>query len=230
LNLERFLAGIAFSTRDRLTGTDLTQHGAERSRPRREGETRCDKLHGNAAKWTDAVRSGGAKNRRKRSGSKRTEMGDPLSGPRYRGSNPCLPANLKPFRINNLARLLRAPERPTQPLRRRVHVPGQCNSGRFHDNRHVSHAPAPPSRSNCGRETRMRQVDQHGNDFTSCVVRRQVGRIPAAASMLSARRLSISFCGPRPQSTASGCFADDHAGPLNRPSGRRARSSRSSAS
>ncbi len=41
-------------------------------------------------------RRDGDKNGRKRRGSKRTAVYDPLSGPRYRGSNPCLPANSIP--------------------------------------------------------------------------------------------------------------------------------------
>jgi hypothetical protein len=49
-------------------------------------------LNGSAAKRSEAERSGGTQNRKKRSGSKRSEIGDALSGPRYRGSNHCLPA------------------------------------------------------------------------------------------------------------------------------------------
>jgi hypothetical protein len=54
----------------------------------RHGETSCTGPQRNGSTRSEAV----ARNRKKRSRSKRSEMGDPLSGPRYRGSNPCLPA------------------------------------------------------------------------------------------------------------------------------------------
>jgi hypothetical protein len=55
-------------------------------------ETRCVYLRRNASKWKEAHREDGGKNGQKRQGSRRTGMGEPLSEPRYRGSNPCLPA------------------------------------------------------------------------------------------------------------------------------------------
>src|SRR5262245_17375031 len=57
----------------------------------RHKETNCTRTHRNEAKQTeDAVEQTGAN----RSGGKRTGIPPPISGPRYRGSNPCLPANL----------------------------------------------------------------------------------------------------------------------------------------
>jgi Arc/MetJ family transcription regulator len=56
------------------------------------GETQRDTLHESRPKSSEADEGAAHKNRGKRSGSKRTHVPDPLSGPRYRGSNPCLPA------------------------------------------------------------------------------------------------------------------------------------------
>ena len=64
----------------------------------RHDETFCTGAHRNGPKRTEAreVKTG-----TKQNGPKRTGIQTPLSGPRYRGSNPCLPAN-KPITINHL--------------------------------------------------------------------------------------------------------------------------------
>ena len=60
------------------------------------GETQGDTLSRNASKWKEADGKHGGKNGRKRCESPRNDVVDPLSEPRYRGSNPCLPANTYP--------------------------------------------------------------------------------------------------------------------------------------
>ena len=56
----------------------------------RHKETFCTGAQRNGPKRTEAreVKTGGKQN-----GPERTGIRAPLSGPRYRGSNPCLPAN-----------------------------------------------------------------------------------------------------------------------------------------
>lgn len=60
-------------------------------------------MHGNGPESSEVNRSAVVKIIRKQHGSKRTETGKPLSGPRYRGSNPCLPAS-NSFNYNYLRR------------------------------------------------------------------------------------------------------------------------------
>src|SRR6267378_4473670 len=70
---------------------------AETTRPHRPDEVRhketnCTRTHRNGEKPTgEAVEKTGAK----RNGPKRTGIPAPISGPRYRGSNPCLPATTR---------------------------------------------------------------------------------------------------------------------------------------
>ena len=59
----------------------------------RHNETFCTRTHENGGEQTEAVTT---KTRTKQSGLARTATHSPLSGPRYRGSNPCLPAKFDP--------------------------------------------------------------------------------------------------------------------------------------
>ena len=69
----------------------------------RHNETHCTGAERNGAKQTG---EGIEKTGGKPSGPKQTEVQSPLSGPRYRGSNPCLPAN-KSRKINYLRTVTR---------------------------------------------------------------------------------------------------------------------------
>ena len=83
---------------------------AETTRPHRPDgvrhkETNCTRTHRNGATHTgEAVEKTGTN----RSRTKRTGIPPPISGPRYRGSNPCLPANkaliIKNLQTHNLKR------------------------------------------------------------------------------------------------------------------------------
>jgi hypothetical protein len=67
----------------------------------RHDETLCTGTDQNRPEQTETLR---VKTGAHQSGPKRTEAHSPLSGPRYRGSNPCLPATLS--RIRSVAWLL----------------------------------------------------------------------------------------------------------------------------
>jgi hypothetical protein len=59
----------------------------------RHGETSCAGTERNGDEVTEEMT---LKNRRKQPEPKRTAVGEPLSGPRCRPSNPCLPAKFDP--------------------------------------------------------------------------------------------------------------------------------------
>jgi hypothetical protein len=78
-----------------ICGTGGPSRVGETARPHRPDEVRhketiCTRTHRNGEEQIgEAVEKTGAS----RSRAKRTEVPAPISGPRYRGSNPCLPAN-----------------------------------------------------------------------------------------------------------------------------------------